>query len=42
LAYARRLKTLGDALRFELALKRCSHAEKRDLAHRWKTRKKYR
>jgi putative endonuclease len=35
LAFVRRVKTKGDALRFELSLKRRTHAEKRALARRW-------
>ena len=38
LAYVRRFRTKSDALRFELALKRRSHAEKATLSARWLAR----
>jgi putative endonuclease len=40
LAFVRRFATRGDALRFEIALKSSSHAEKRQLSRRWKARRK--
>ncbi|HEV2037978.1 MAG TPA: GIY-YIG nuclease family protein [Candidatus Eremiobacteraceae bacterium] len=40
LAFVRRFVSRGDALRFEIALKANSHAEKRQLSRRWKACKK--
>lgn len=40
LAYTRRFSTKGDALRFEIALKRRSHEEKRRLVRRPKAHRK--
>ena len=40
LVFIRRFADKGDALRFEIALKRRSHNEKRELARRWRTSKK--
>lgn len=39
LAFTRRVATKGDALRFELALKRRTHAEKRKLSRTWKSKR---
>jgi len=38
LAFTRRFADKGDALRFELALKRRSHDDKAALARRWRRR----
>lgn len=42
LAYVRRFSSKGEALRFEIELKRRSHDAKRRLARRWRVRKKRR
>jgi len=42
LAFTRRAKTKGDALRLELSLKRRTHAEKRELSREWKSKKRLR
>ena len=40
LSYTRRFARLGDALKHEAALKRRSHADKRQLCLRWRARRK--
>jgi len=38
LAFTKRFADKSEALRFELRLKRCSHAHKETLARRWRSR----
>jgi putative endonuclease len=39
LAYARSFASLGDALKFEISLKKQTHAFKQSLAKRWRSRR---
>jgi putative endonuclease len=42
LAFTRRAKSKGDALRLELSLKRSTHEEKRLLSRTWKLKQQHR